>query len=258
MQLPIYQVDAFTDSVFGGNPAAVCPLEEWLPDEVLQSIALENNLSETAFFVCEGDSYRLRWFTPALEVALCGHATLAGAHVIFEELAHDSDVVRFESQSGELRVTRKGQRLVLDLPARPGEICRAPEGLLEALGGQSPVEVRGAAYWLVAYEDEAAVRALAPEMRALARHAPVIATAPGTETDFISRFFAPSCGVDEDPVTGSAHCTLAPYWAERLGKSKLTARQISKRTGELVCEVRGERVLIEGRAVLYLRGTIYI
>ena len=258
MQVPIYQVDAFATRVFTGNPAAVCPLETWLPDELMQSIALENNLSETAFLVREGARFGLRWFTPTTEVDLCGHATLASAHVVLEELGHGGDEVVFDSRSGELRVARDGERLVMDFPARRGVPCETPQALIAALEGPAPVEVLGAPYWLVAYEDEATVRALTPDMGALSRLDPVLVTAPGTDVDFVSRFFAPSCGVDEDPVTGSAHCTSAPYWAGKLGKERLRARQISRRGGEVECEVRGERVLIGGRAVLFLRGTIEI
>lgn len=255
MQLPIYQVDAFTSKVFGGNPAAVCPLDEWLPDDVLQNIALENNLSETAYLVPEGDGYRIRWFTPTIEVDLCGHATLASAHVLFEELGFDRDVLKLHSRSGELRVTRDEGRLALDFPAARSEVMKPAEGLLAALGGPAPVEVLGPKV-LVVYEDEAAVRAVAPDFRALVKISNVIATAPGTDVDFVSRYFAPQSGIDEDPVTGSAHCTSVPYWAERLGKSRLHARQISQRQGEVFCEDRGDRVSIAGNAVLYLRGTI--
>jgi len=257
MELPIYQVDAFASRAFAGNPAAVCPLERWLPDELLQNIGLENNLSETAFFVREGDAYHLRWFTPTREVDLCGHATLASAHVLFHELGHEGDVVRFQSRSGPLSVGRDGERLVLDFPARPGEACEAPEEIVSALGA-TPVEFLRAPYWLAIFEDEAAVRALEPNFRALKGLGNLIASAPGSDVDFVSRFFAPESGVDEDPVTGSAHCTSGPYWAERLGKTTLRARQISQRTGEVECEVQGERVLIGGHATLYMRGTIYV
>ena len=260
MQLPLYQIDAFASQVFRGNPAAVCPLESWLEDDVMQSIAAENQLSETAFFVREGDAFRLRWFTPTDEVDLCGHATLASAHVLFEELGYEGDELRFDTQSGRLVVSRDGPRLVLDFPVRRATKVDAAPGLIAALGAPQPVEVHEGPYWLVVYEDEAAVRALAPDFGALASFEPVIATAAGASdgVDFVSRFFAPNCGVDEDPVTGSAHCTSTPYWAERLGKSRLVARQISARGGELHCELRGDRVAIAGNAVLYLRGTITI
>ena len=260
MQLPLYQIDAFASQVFRGNPAAVCPLESWLEDDVMQSIAAENQLSETAFFVREGDAFRLRWFTPTDEVDLCGHATLASAFVLFEELGYEEHELRFDTLSGRLNVTRDGGRLVLDFPVRrAAKVDAAPE-LVTALGDPRPLEVYEGPYWLVVYEDEAAVRALAPDFGALASFEPVIATAAGASdgVDFVSRFFAPNCGVDEDPVTGSAHCTSTPYWSERLGKPQLVAQQISARGGELHCELRGDRVAIAGNAVLYLRGTITI
>ena len=260
MQLPLYQVDAFAGRVFRGNPAAVCPLDAWLPDDVMQSIALENQLSETAFFVRGDDAFRLRWFTPTDEVDLCGHATLASAFVLFEELGYDEDTLRFDTQSGRLTVARDGARLVLDFPVRRAARVEAAPELVRALGAPQPVEVHEGPYWLAVYEDEAAVRALAPDFAALASFEPVIATAAGDDdgVDFVSRFFAPNCGVDEDPVTGSAHCTSTPYWAERLGKQTLVARQVSARGGELHCALRGDRVAIAGEAVLYLRGTITI
>lgn len=259
MKIPIVQVDAFTDRVFAGNPAAVCPLESWLPDAALQSIAFENNLSETAFFVGRDGDYEIRWFTPTTEVDLCGHATLASAHVILTMLEPARGEVRFGSRSGALRVTKAGDLLCLDFPARAPSPCAMPEGIEEALGRQ-PREVQSARDLMAVYDTEQEVRALRPDMAklvALDRFA-VIVTAPGTECDFVSRFFAPAQGVPEDPVTGSAHCTLVPYWAKRLGKAKLHARQVSPRGGELYCEQRGERVLIAGRAVRFLEGTIQI
>lgn len=257
MTIPLYHVDAFTGRLFRGNPAAVCPLEEWLPDELLQAIAAENNLPETAFFVRRGERYHLRWFTPAVEVDLCGHATLASAFVIFEILDPARRRVDFDTRSGELSVLRQGERLAMDFPAKPPSPCEPPPGLLEALGGQ-PLEVLKADYYLVVYETEAAVRALRPNFGALraATADGVIAAAPGEEVDFVSRFFAPAYGIDEDPVTGSAHCTLIPFYAQRLGKWSLRARQVSARGGELDCEHRGERVRIAGEAVLYLEGRI--
>jgi PhzF family phenazine biosynthesis protein len=258
MRIPIYQVDAFTGRLFHGNPAAVCPLEAWLPDELLQAIAAENNLSETAFLVREAERYRLRWFTPAIEVSLCGHATLAAAFVLFNRLEPGAERVVFNTLSGELAVTREGELLAMDFPAKPPRPCDPPPGLLEALGGE-PIEALKADYFLVTYEDERAVRALRPDFRALAAlGAAVIVAGPGEEVDFVSRFFAPAYGIDEDPVTGSAHCTLIPFYAQRLGKSSLTARQVSRRGGELFCEHRGERVKIAGRAVLYLEGSIIL
>ncbi len=264
MRLAIYQIDAFASRVFAGNPAAIVPLDAWLPDGVMQAIAAENNLSETAFFVREGEGWRLRWFTPALEVDLCGHATLASAHLIFERLAPGSTRVRFETLSGTLEVVKDGERLALDFPARPASLCQPAPGALAAALRARPVEVLAARDYLAVFASADEVRALRPDMAALAaldRFA-VIATAPGggpgDECDFVSRFFAPAKGVPEDPVTGSAHCTLIPYWARRLGKRRLAARQISARGGELACEDRGERVTIAGHAVLYLEGTIHV
>lgn len=260
MDLTLYQVDAFASRVFTGNPAAIVPLEEWLPDGVMQSIALENNLAETAFFVKQGGRYGLRWFTPEQEIDLCGHATLASAYVIFETLEPGRAHVAFDSRSGELTVTKEeGGLLALDFPSRPPQRVEPCAGLLEALGGR-PREVWASRDYMVTYESAGEVRALKPNMLGLCgldRFA-VIVTAPGETVgvDFVSRFFAPEAGVPEDPVTGSAHCTLIPYWAGRLGKMKLAARQVSPRGGELECELKGERVRIAGRAVPYLRGTI--
>jgi PhzF family phenazine biosynthesis protein len=259
MELPIYQIDAFTSSVFAGNPAAVVPLSEWLPDETLQAIANENNLSETAYFIPSGDGYHLRWFTPVVEVDLCGHATLASAYLLFELLGHPGDIVRFHTKSGELTVHHKGDLLKMDLPSRPPSPVDIHNGLTKSLGGL-PVEILAARDYLVRYHSESDVRALDPDMEAL-KHIDrfaVIATAPGDHCDFVSRFFAPAKGVPEDPVTGSAHCTLIPYWAQELGKNTLSARQISRRGGELQCELLGGRVQIAGRAALYLKGTIFV
>lgn len=259
MELPIYQIDAFTGAVFSGNPAAVCPLTEWLPDEKLQAIANENNLSETAYFVPAGDGFHLRWFTPTVEVDLCGHATLASAYLLFEVLQHAGDSVRFDTKSGQLAVRREGELLVMDFPSRPPAPVDIHNGLIKSLGGL-PVEILAARDYLVRYHSEADVRSLDPDMEALKKidRFAVIATAPGDQCDFVSRFFAPAKGVPEDPVTGSAHCTLIPYWAEELGKTELTARQVSRRGGELYCKLSGGRVQIAGRAALYLKGTIFI
>jgi PhzF family phenazine biosynthesis protein len=261
MRIPLYQVDAFADRPFIGNPAAVCPLEAWLPDEVMQAIAAENNLSETAFFVAEGAGYRLRWFTPVAEVDLCGHATLASAYVIYRFLRPELREIAFETQqAGILTVTRDGDLLALDFPSRPPSPCAAPTGLAAALGAE-PAAVLAARDYFAVYETVEDIEALTPDFAAIAgldRFA-VIVTAPGRgDVDFVSRFFAPAKGVDEDPVTGSAHCTLIPYWAERLGKTRMDARQLSKRGGALSCALRGDRVTIAGRAALYLRGTIEI
>ena len=260
MRIPIYQVDAFASRVFAGNPAAVCPLPRWLNDALLQSIANENNLSETAFVVPEGDAYAIRWFTPRVEVDLCGHATLAAAHIVMEHLvAERLERIRFHSRSGPLFVTRDGERLALDFPARPARRVDMPQDLAAALGS-APREVWEARDLLAVYDSEDEVRELAPDFAAVAalEAFAVCATAPGKHVDFVSRFFAPAQGVDEDPVTGSAHCTLVPYWGARLGRDKLHARQISSRGGELFCTRRGERVTIAGHAVRFLEGWIEV
>lgn len=256
-EIPIYQVDAFSSSVFSGNPAAVCPLTEWLPDQQLQAIAAENNLSETAYFIRNGDGFHLRWFTPGCEVDLCGHATLASAYVLFNELKESGDLIRFHTKSGELRVKRDGEMLALDFPARPPAPVAANPSLAAALGG-NPQAMLAARDYLVRYANAEEVRALKPDMQALMHidRFAIIVTARGTDCDFVSRFFAPAKGVPEDPVTGSAHCTLIPYWAEQLGKTTLHARQIGPRGGELFCKLNGDRVEIAGRAALFLRGTI--
>ncbi|TFY86916.1 PhzF family phenazine biosynthesis protein [Pseudomonas kairouanensis] len=259
MKLDIYQVDAFSQHVFGGNPAAVCPLTEWPSDDLLQSIAAENNLSETAYFVPRGDIYELRWFTPEVEVDLCGHATLAAAWVLIHQLQGAPHVLRFATRSGELRVMRNGDELAMDFPARQPERCEPPAGLLEALGIEQ-AEVYGTDDYIVLVDDEAQVAALKPDfarLRGLPRRG-VAVTAKSARFDFISRWFGPNVGVNEDPVTGSAHTSLAPFWAERLGKSQLSAEQGGQRRGQLRCELKGERVIISGHAVLYLQGTIYL
>lgn len=263
MELPIYQVDAFTSRLFGGNPAAICPLEEWLPDATLQAIAAENNLAETAYFIQRASGkYDLRWFTPALEIDLCGHATLAAAKVIFDHLETGIEAVAFETRSGELRVKRQGTLLELDFPARRPERMGDHARLAAALG-VTPLEVWKSRDHLVVLESAGAVRGLKPDMRKLSECEDVFAvivTGPGEgEIDFVSRFFAPKAGIDEDPVTGSAHCTLVPYWADRLGKTQLRARQVSARVGDLWCELRdGDRVAMAGDGVEYLRGVIRV
>jgi PhzF family phenazine biosynthesis protein len=254
----MYQVDAFASQVFKGNPAAVCPLDSWLPDATMQSIALENNLAETAFFVPKGDGYHLRWFTPATEVDLCGHATLAAAYIVFRYLRWERPRVEFETKSGQLIVERDGDWLTLDFPSRPPAPATPCAGLLEALGG-SPEAVMASRDYMVVYSTAAEVRALSPNMNGLMHmdRFAVIVTAPGDNgCDFVSRFFAPEQGVPEDPVTGSAHCTLIPYWADRLGKTELLARQVSARGGELKCVLAGDRVRMSGQGVLYLTGEI--
>lgn len=257
--IPIYQIDAFTGKVFGGNPAAVCPLEEWLPDDTMQAIAAENNLAETAFFIPHGREFEIRWFTPEVEIDLCGHATLAAAYVILNELEHPDNYVHFRSQSGLLKVYRKHDYLELDFPSRPPQPAEYPPGLIAALG-VAPLHILRARDYLCVFETEKEVAALQPQFDELAKldALGIIATAPGTRADFVSRFFAPAVGVNEDPVTGSAHSTLIPYWAERLGKHKMFAQQISKRGGELFCELHGERVRIGGYAVRYMKGEICV
>lgn len=257
MKLPIYQVDAFTSRVFGGNPAAVVTLDRWLPDETLQAIAAENNLSETAFVLALEEPVPLRWFTPTIEMDLCGHATLAAGHVLFAYHYPSYRKVSFMTRSGLVAVTREGDLLSLDFPARPGTRTEVSDPLVAALGGR-PREAYLARDILAVFETEAEIRDLRPNFERIAAldAFAVIASAPGTEVDFVSRFFGPRAGVPEDPVTGSAHCTLVPYWAARLAKQRLTARQLSRRGGELDCELRGDRVAIAGRTVEYLRGEI--
>ncbi len=260
MKLDIYQVDAFAKEVFKGNPAAVCPLDEWINESLMQKIALENNLAETAFFVKKDDVYEIRWFTPLSEIDLCGHATVASAFVIFEILKTEENLVKFHShKSGELSVEKTGDVLTLDFPSRPVSETETPEGLIEAIGKQ-PKEVLKARDYFLVYETEQEIADIAPnfsELLKIPTHA-VIVTAKGESCDFVSRFFAPEVGIFEDPVTGSAHCNLIPYWAEKLGKSEMFARQISQRGGELFCKLEGDRVKIGGNAVLYLKGEIYV
>lgn len=261
MRIPIYQVDAFASAVFSGNPAAVCMLDAWLDDRTLQAIAEENNLSETAFLVGIGSGFELRWFTPTTEVALCGHATLASAHVLFCCRACPDDCVRFATRrSGELGVVRRGDLLEMDFPSRPARACETPAGLAEALG-VAPVQVlESAEDLLVVLDSEHAVAGVRPDFAALQRIQcrGVIVTARGGACDFVSRFFAPRFGINEDPVTGSAHCVLIPYWSGVLGKNKLHALQISRRGGELFCADAGDRVKIAGKAALYMEGTITV
>jgi predicted PhzF superfamily epimerase YddE/YHI9 len=260
MEIPIYHLDAFvTDGVFTGNPAAVCPLAAWLPDDVMQKIAAENNLAETAFLIGGDGKYHIRWMTPAVEVDLCGHATLAAGRVVFSVLEKGRTDVRFRSASGELAVRAEGDLLFLDFPSRPPAACEPRAEVGEALG-QRPAELWSSRDYLAVFASEAEVRALAPDMALMKRlDRAVIVTAPGAgDVDFVSRFFAPLFGIDEDPVTGSAHCTLVPYWSRRLGKKRLRARQVSRRGGDLRCEDRGDRVAIGGRVAAYLDGVLRI
>jgi PhzF family phenazine biosynthesis protein len=259
MKLPLWQVDAFASQRFAGNPAAVVPLSEWLPEATMQAIAAENNLAETAYFVPHGEDYAIRWFTPEQEVPLCGHATLASAWVVLNRLEPGRDRVTFHSKSGPLHVARDGERLSMDFPSIPVDGPAGHREVVAALGAPPKALFKGY-QWLAEYDTEQQVRALKPDFAALGKidlHA-VIATAPGTDCDFVSRFFAPSAGVPEDPVTGSAHSRLVPFWARRLGKTRLFARQVSARGGELWCELKGDRVVMAGYATPYLEGTIEV
>ena len=259
MKIKQYQVDAFATRAFEGNPAAVCPLENWLDDDLLQAVAEENNLSETAFFVPSAKGFQLRWFTPVDEVDLCGHATLAAAHVLFEELGYTEPVITFETRSGELFVKKHGDLLQMDFPACPPRPCGMSESLEQALGVR-PIEVLAADDYMAVFDRETNLRSITPNYDLLSRLdlRGVIITAPGEDVDFVSRFFAPRLGVPEDPVTGSAYCTLAPFWAERLGRQNLRARQLSGRGGRVGCHVRGDRVAITGRAVHFMQGVIEV
>ncbi|HET6409964.1 MAG TPA: PhzF family phenazine biosynthesis protein [Chthoniobacteraceae bacterium] len=259
MRIPYYQVDAFTDRVFSGNPAGVCLLESWLPDGTLQQIALENNLSETAFVVRRDDEFDLRWMTPTMEIDLCGHATLAPAFIIFTELGYAGQAIRFNTKTGPLGATRDGPRIVLDFPSWEAKPCEVPALLADALGW-IPRELYRNRDYLAVLTSERELLSLKPDMTTLAQLEclGVICTAPGEDCDFVSRFFAPGAGIPEDPVTGSAHSTLTPYWAKRLGKSKLHARQLSARRGELWLEDRGARVGIGGECALYSRAEIEV
>ncbi len=260
MDIRFYHIDAFTSRVFAGNPAGVCFLEDgWVEDTILRSIAAENNLSETSFLVPAGGHYDLRWFTPKIEVDLCGHGTLASAFAVFEYKDPKADRVEFETKSGRLSVERRGDLLLMDFPARPPEPCPPPDQLEEILG-ISPVGVFRSRDLMAVYENEDQIRRLKPDLEKMAglEIFAVIVTAPGKNSDFVSRFFAPRVGIPEDPVTGSAHSTLIPYWAERLGRKELHAFQLSERGGELFCLHRGDRVSIGGKAVTYLSGTIRI
>jgi len=259
MKLRMFQVDAFAERVFEGNPAAVCPLEAWPDDALLLAIAEENNLSETAFFVPVGDAFELRWFTPAEEVDLCGHATLASAHVLYAHLGYSGSAIRFQTRSGPLIVSRSDHGLSMDFPAAPPQEVPVPEELAAALGAP-PAKVLAAFDYIAVYDSEEEIRALAPDfarLQALGLRG-VVATAPGREVGFVSRCFFPKLRVDEDPVTGSAHCELAPYWSGRLGRDQLMARQLSRRGGTVACEVRGDRVLLTGRAVDYMTAEITV
>lgn len=257
MKLPIFQIDTFTKRPFSGNPAAVCPLDHWLDDDKMQKIATEINLSETAFFVNRGDYYQIRWFTPQIEVDLCGHATLASAWVIMNKIQPDIKKVTFGSHSGELIVRQEGNLYLMDFPALIPKECDIPKNLVKGLGHE-PKEILATNYYLAVYDSEEEVRNLKPYMAILKEldRIGVIVTAPGINVDFVSRFFAPAVGIPEDPVTGSAHCTLIPYWSKKLNKNKMKAEQVSNRGGEIICEQKDSRVIIGGKARLFLEGKI--
>jgi len=260
MKIPIYQVDAFTDKIFGGNPAAVCPLDEWIDAGLMQKIAMENSLPETAFFVPKGDAFEIRWFTPKIEINLAGHPTLATAHVIFEHLDYKRDEINFQTmKSGALKASKKDGIIRLDFPGYDVKKVAPPESLLKGLGGLPKEVFLGRDYFAV-YDGENEILALEPDFRELARLdcLGIIATAPGDSCDFVSRFFAPRAGINEDPVTGSAHTLLIPYWAKRLNRNKLHAYQVSERRGELFCEYLGERVIIGGKAITFMKGEIIL
>jgi len=260
MKIPIYQVDAFTDRLFGGNPAAVCPLESWIPADVMQAVAAENNLSETAFFVRKGGVFEIRWFTPKVEIALAGHPTLASAHVIFEHLGYTAPRIAFLSESGNLGVVKENGVLWMDFPAF--DAAPAGDAVEQVIRGLRaiPREILKGRDYLVVFDEEEDILALRPDFGELEKLdcLGVISTAPGTSGDFVSRFFAPRAGILEDPVTGSAHTLLIPFWAKRLGKNEMRAFQVSERRGEIFCEYRGARVRIGGRAVTYLTGSIEV
>jgi PhzF family phenazine biosynthesis protein len=261
MTLKKYHVDAFTDKLFGGNPACVIPLDEWMTDELLLQITRENNLAETAFFVKEGDRFHIRWFTPELEMDLCGHATLATAHVIKKHLEYDGDKIRFTSASGDLEVDFDDDKYVLNFPSRMPEPDSLPSIIEDSLNIQ-PLDVYLSRDYVLLYESEDDILALEPDENRLKAidlgHGGIVCTAPGRENDFVSRFFTPGASIFEDPVTGSAHCSLIPFWSERLDKKVLTASQISSRKGVLYCEDMGDRVAIAGHAVTYSCGEIYL
>ena len=259
MRIPIYQIDAFTNELFRGNPAAVCPLEQWIDDNIMQEIARENNLSETAFFVKKADLYELRWFTPEFEIDLCGHATLAAAYVIFQYLEKDLNDISFNTKSGVLKVVKKNTLLSMLFPSREGEKCNITKEFVEALG-KKPLELYKARDYMAVFEKEEDIRNLNPDMEKLRKINAfgIIATAKGNDVDFVSRYFIPDSAIGEDPVTGSAHCTLTPYWRKILNKDKFVARQLSSRSGTLYCRALDDQVEISGEAVFYLKGYINI
>ena len=265
MKLTLYQVDAFTDKLFGGNPAAVIPLEEWIDDELMQKIAMENNLSDTGFFVpCKQNSgeadFEIRWFTPAIEINLCGHATLASAFIIFNYLHFNKPEIKFSSKSGLLKITKNNSLVEMDFPSwMPEEVNESPADFEKALGGMDIVGIYKSRDLLIELKNEAAVKNCIPDLYLIKKSEyTIIITAPGEKVDFVSRFFAPSEGTDEDPVTGSAHSQLIPFWSNKLNRRKMTALQLSKRGGAIHCEQKGDRVLIAGNCVFYMKGEIEV
>lgn len=261
MQIPIFQVDAFTDKVFGGNPAAVCPLDHWLSNDVMQRIAMENAVAETAFFIPSNDGFEIQWFTPEIEMDLCGHATLAAAHVLARHLNHSVPSIKFRSKSGDLMVVVEEKLLTLDFPSRKPTPSEVPQVILDAIQLE-PIEVLKSRDYVLVFENEEIIRRLKPKQSILDQinldPGGVVVTAQGKEVDFVSRFFTPQASIFEDPVTGSAHCSLIPYWSERLAKETMVALQLSPRVGKLFCKNAGDRVLISGEAVTYLEGYITI
>lgn len=260
MKLKIYQVDAFTDKIFGGNPAAVCPLENWLSDQEMQAIANENNLAETAFFVKETEGYHIRWFTPKAEVDLCGHATLASAYVLFELLAYREDMINFQSRSGILTAQKNGDKITLNFPLDTIEKIELTQGFLDCFDIKAIEAYKGQADYLLIFANQQEIEKAIPNLSAIAKYDKrgVIISAKGVDVDFVSRYFAPAYGINEDPVTGSAHTTLVKYWHKKLSKTNFTAKQLSERGGYLTCKLDGERVEISGQAVLYLSGEIFL
>ena len=259
MEISLYQIDAFATKLFEGNPAAVCPLDEWLPDEIMQSIAEENNLSETAFFVPKGNGFHIRWFTPASEVDLCGHATLAAAYVLFNILGYKKDKIEFDSKSGILAVTKDNESLIMDFPAQPPVSCDIPKEIVKAFN-IAPIECLKSEDYIVVFEREIDIESAKPDFEQLKKLnlRGVIITAKSTRYDFVARFFAPKYGIPEDPVTGFAYTQLAPYWASMIGSKRFSVKQMSSRGGELTCEIVDDRVLISGKAIKYLEGKIKI
>ncbi|HDL20701.1 MAG TPA: PhzF family phenazine biosynthesis protein [Nitrospirae bacterium] len=259
MELSLYQVDAFASKLFEGNPAAVCPLETWLPEEIMLSIAAENNLSETAFFVPYDNGYHIRWFTPTSEVDLCGHATLASAYILFNILGHKKEKIVFKSKSGPLTVMKDNEQLIMDFPAQPPVVCETPKEIVDAFG-RAPIECLRSEDFIVVFEREIDIESAKPDLEQLRNIdlRGVIITARSIRYDFVARFFAPKYGIPEDPVTGSAYTQLAPYWANQLGFKRFRVKQLSSRGGELTCEIIDDRVLISGKAIQYLEGRIKI